>query len=499
MSLSSPVEEKVQGLKPKSVGLISVLFMVLATAAPITAVTGGLPVVIGYGNGTGAPGVYLVAMIVLFLFSIGFVQMTKHITTTSAFYGFISHGMGRIMGLASGFLSVIAYIVFEAAIVGVFASFAATTVETQFGISIHWFFYALVMILLNAILSYFNINMAAKVLSVFLVLELGILVLLTISIFAHGGGPDGIPWSTVNPMNAFKGVSPAVGLIFAFFSWVGFESTAIYGEESHNPKKVIRLATYIAVLGVGIFYILVSLAIISGNGLAETIALAQNADDPFAMVFTPTQQYLGTWAVYVWQWLLITGSFACGLAFHNCAARYIYSLGREQVIHRKLGNTHKVHGSPYIASFAQSGITLLIILLYVIFKQDPYISLYTMMGDLGTLIILLVQALCSFAVIAYFIRNRHLSRNWFTTFVAPLLGGIGMLYIIFLLISNFSVAGGAIANLLMFKLLPWLVLVVFVVGILTALYLRARRPQKYAILGRIIFEEASERPVVPGE
>ena len=31
--------------------------------------------------------------------------------------------------------------------------------------------------------------------------------------------------------------SAAIGLFFAFWSWVGFETTAVYGEESRNPKR----------------------------------------------------------------------------------------------------------------------------------------------------------------------------------------------------------------------------------------------------------------------
>ena len=42
-----------QRLKPNAVGLIAVVFMAVATAAPITAMTGNVPVAVGYGNGTG--------------------------------------------------------------------------------------------------------------------------------------------------------------------------------------------------------------------------------------------------------------------------------------------------------------------------------------------------------------------------------------------------------------------------------------------------------------
>lgn len=53
------MEEKptreVHRLKANSVGLVGVVFMAVATAAPITAMTGNLPIAVGFGNGTGAP------------------------------------------------------------------------------------------------------------------------------------------------------------------------------------------------------------------------------------------------------------------------------------------------------------------------------------------------------------------------------------------------------------------------------------------------------------
>lgn len=54
-STSASAAPPVQRLKANSVGLVGVVFMAVATAAPITAMTGNLPIAVGFGNGTGAP------------------------------------------------------------------------------------------------------------------------------------------------------------------------------------------------------------------------------------------------------------------------------------------------------------------------------------------------------------------------------------------------------------------------------------------------------------
>lgn len=66
-------------------------------------------------------------------------------------------------------------------------------------------------------------------------------------------------------------------MFIAFWSWTGFESTVMYGEESRNPRKIIPIATLVAVTGVGLFYIFVSWMTVAGNGRAESIARAQAA------------------------------------------------------------------------------------------------------------------------------------------------------------------------------------------------------------------------------
>ncbi|MCS6067826.1 hypothetical protein LNO81_16420 [Klebsiella variicola subsp. variicola] len=83
----APAAEKhvVQRLRPNAVGLGGVLFMTIATAAPITAMLGNVPIAVGSGNGQFAPAGFMVATLILALFAIGYAQMARFITATGAF------------------------------------------------------------------------------------------------------------------------------------------------------------------------------------------------------------------------------------------------------------------------------------------------------------------------------------------------------------------------------------------------------------------------------
>jgi amino acid transporter len=336
-----------------------------------------------------------------------------------------------------------------------------------------------------------------------LCLEVSILFLLSFAVLFSGGGPDGVPLSPINPVNAFKanGLEASaigLGLFMAFWSWIGFESTAVYGEESRNPRRVIPTATMIAVLGIGVMYTFFSWMSIAGNGLQQSIAVA-GGDDPFGLFLNPTHEFLGQWAVDVFQWLLLTGSFACGLATHNTASRYLYTLGREGVLPPKIGATHDAHQSPHIGSFGATAVAATIVILFALFDQDPYLSLFVLMAILATMAILIVQTVCSFAVIGYFhVRKLHThEESPIRTLVCPLLGGIAMIAVVYLLLDNLESAAGAAAETVFFDLIPWLVVGVFLFGLLGALYLRSARPRAYERIGAVFFKESIERTSEP--
>ena len=59
----------------------------------------------------------------LVIFSVGYVAMARKKTTAGGFYSYISYGLGREIGMGTGYGSVLAYSVFEASLCGGFAYF----------------------------------------------------------------------------------------------------------------------------------------------------------------------------------------------------------------------------------------------------------------------------------------------------------------------------------------------------------------------------------------
>ena len=361
--------------------------------------------------------------------------------------------------------------------------------------NVAWPWLALGMVLIISILTYFDVRISSWVLAVGLISEIVILLIFDGFLFARGH----VTAAPLNPVNAFKGF-PAegklaagaigIGLFFAFWSWVGFEMAPNYGEESRDPKRIVPRALYISVIGLGVFYMLTSWASLAGYPTTHA-AIAASQTNAAQYYLTPASHYAGQWVSSVMSYLIITGSFACGMAFHNTTARYLYSVGREGLAPRALGKTHPRWKSPYIASVTQSVIAAIIVGLFAIFtgsdnpNSQAYLQLYGLMAVMGVIIILSVQAVVSLSVLVYYERFHRDEAHWWKTRLAPLLSFFSQAFVVYLLFTNITFLGGG------FSYANWLGpidAVVVLAGVGTAFYFKKYRPAKYEQAGRLINE-----------
>jgi amino acid transporter len=486
--------DDVPKLRKHAIGLAGVLFLTVTGSAPISAMLFNTPISVGYGNGIGTPAGFMFAAVVLVIFSVGYVAMARKKTTAGGFYSYISHGLGREIGVGTGYGAVLAYSVFEASLCGGFAYFLNIKL-LQYGTNIGWPWLALGMVALISILAYFDVRLSTMVLAIGLISEVLILVIFDIVMFAHGG----LPLASLNPVNAFKGFPAAhgllagavgIGLFFAFWSWVGFEMAPNYGEESRDPKRIVPRAMYVSVIGLGVFYTLTSWAPFAGySTLHAATAQAQNNSAQYYL--SPANAIAGQWVGSIMSFLIITGSFACGMAFHNTTSRYFYSLGREGLLPRALGKTHHRWKSPHIASITQSVIAALIVLGFAAFvgTGDPlhiaYFQVYGLMAVMGVIVILSVQALVSLSILIFFAREHADEVHWWKTRLAPALSFISQVFVVYLLFKNILFLGSG------YHYAVWLGpidLLVVLVGIAFAFYLKANNRKKYESAGRLINE-----------
>jgi amino acid transporter len=451
----APPEQPETSLRRGRLGTIGIVFFVVAAAAPLVGMTGALPIAIVVGTGAAAPGAYLAAGVALLLFSVGYAAMSHRVTNTGAFFAYVGRGLGIGPGVGSAFASMVAYVGVQLAVYGFFGAVMAGAMNDQFGLNLPWWAWALIAWAVVLVLSVLSVDVGARVLGVLLLVELGSLALLAGAVLVQGG-PEGFDvGASFAPGNILAGGfagSAGIALAFAFASFIGFEATAIYGEESRSPKKTVPRATYLAVGVITVLFAATAFAVVTGLGASAVVDRSVELStvdgaplaDPAAVLFAVAEQYVGSWLATLMGWLVLSSLFAGLLAFQNSAARYFFAMGRARVLPSVLDRTNG-RGAPHVASILVSVISAAVIGTFAIRGLDPVLNLFYWFSGLAVVAIVLVEILVSIAVIAYFRRTDEDRRVWHTL-IAPLLAAVALGAGLYLLISRFGLLAGTVVE-----------------------------------------------------
>jgi amino acid transporter len=509
--VGSPVRSgESRELARNALGLRQVLFCIVTGMAPIAAMLFNDPWAV-YGGGWAAPSAFIVATVVFTIFSVGYVAMARRVTAAGGFYSFVSHGFGQVLGMGTALLIAACYVIFSAGVTGVTAYFVNTTLADWVGWGPPVWIVEILTLAVMATLAFFHIELTARILGVFLMLELvALLIFFVLSLFQTKSGlhPSSLlPSKLLDDSNGAKAAFGAgtlgVGFFGAFWSWIGFEMAPNYAEESRDPKRLMGPATYISVIGLGVIYTLICWMLVAGWGAdGITGGVQDQFSGKIASVFYPqTDRIFGvdlgsaSLLTRLFQLTIMTGSFACQLAFFNTATRYVFSMGREGVIPRAFGRTHRIHKSPYIASLAVTALAGMIIVGFLLKDHSTLgalLKLGTWAPMAGNIGILAIMAFVSLAIIRYhfsIVKVPASGGNLLRVGVAPLLGAIGLAFTTYLLIKNRTTLGGATG--VFFVDYMWLFpLIVFVIGMAMAVWYRRTDAARYAGIGRYLHEDA---------
>lgn len=423
-------------LRSGEIGTVGIAFFVLAFAAPLTGIIGLAPIALGSGGSPGTPGVFLLTTVILLVFSVGFAAMSRHRSGPGGFAVYIGEAFGSRAGSAASCVALLGYNCF---LVGNTALFSATTrsiVNDRLGVDLSWWIYAFGAVAALSILGYREVKLSVRVLGVVLLLEVVIVLLLDARVLLTGAGDvnvDGFDPSAIT--------DGRVGIVFllAVAAFVGFEATTLFGDEARDRHRTIPRATYLAVSLVGVFYILSMWMLQVGWGDDATRA----ADgDPSNFLFDLNSRFVGGWSTDLMVWLVVTSIFAALLSVHGALSRYMFAMGREGLLPRRLGDAHPSMRSPHRASLMQSAITVVAMLVAVLLDADPLTVLVPWFVGVGSVGILLLYVFASVAVCRSLRKVQSEERIWVTT-VAPLISAAAMSAVLVLAVANFEFLTGS--------------------------------------------------------
>ncbi|MGW5232954.1 APC family permease [Streptomyces nodosus] len=477
----TPSAEGGTALSSAAIGVFDLVFFVVAAAAPLTAVAGVAPAAMAMG-GIATPLGYVLSGGLLALFAAGFTAMSLYVRNAGAFYAYVARGLGKATGIGTAYVAVLSYNLVEIGLVACFGFFASGGVADLTGFAAPWWVWSAICIVAVAVLGWLRVTLSAKVLGLALVLEVVVLLILEGGVLGHRGTAALDP-AVLNP-GSLGGAGVAGMFVLAIGAFTGFEATAIYAEEAREPRRTVPRATFIAVGFLAVFYAFAVWVVMGAFGPQDAVRIARGGDGP-DMVFSAAGRFVGSWLPDIMHVLIITSAFAATLAFHNAAARYMYALGREGLLPRRLGRATGGHGSPGTAVVVQSLLAAVFIAAGALGGADPYAVVFLWPNGTGVLGIMAMQALAALAVFGFFRRDRR-GVSSFRARWAPLLSCLGLSVLTVLAALRFDLLTGASGTVNVALLVP--LPVVFCAGLLVARRIRRTDPERYARLTTVDVE-----------
>jgi amino acid transporter len=363
--------------------------------------------------GRAVPLAFLVATIGVLLVAYGFVRLTQQFHHAGSVYGFVGVTLGPRAGVFAGQALMGTYI-FYAVVTSMAAGIFGSSFLQAVGIipagdpnTFAQFAIGFLALAGSAWLAFVPVRNGTRILltvegvTVALILITAVVIVIKL---AAGSAPAGQTLS-LDPFipDSGTGLSAiAVGSVFGFLSFAGFEAAATLGEESKDPTRHIpRAILGVAIFG-GIYFVFVTWVEVLGfgtsaDGVKSFIASGSLLGD------------LGTAFIGPWVGNLITigaavSAFGCCLACLVGASRLLFALSRDNSDTVGFNYTAKVstrYGTPMGALLAVVLAAAAIILLWAIFFGAHAFDVFLGAGVIGTLILLVAYFFATIGAIKF--------------------------------------------------------------------------------------------------
>jgi amino acid transporter len=230
-----------------------------------------------------------------------------------------------------------------------------------------------------------------------------VIVIVAVGVMLGGGGGD-VTRVTQLPEGTNLATAVLAGAIVAYYSFVGFETSANMIEEVKNPSKVYPRALFGALATAGIVYVLVGLA----SSIALPAADLQESSGPLLAVVEATGAVIPSWLFSLIALIAVANG---ALLTMIMASRLTYGMAEQGLLPSVLARVLPGRRTPWVAILVTTLVAMLL----------------TLVGDLETLaetvVLLLLFVFLSANVSVLVLRRDRVDHEHFRvwTFV-PVLG-----------------------------------------------------------------------------
>jgi amino acid transporter len=333
------------------------------------------------------------------------------------------------------------------------------------------------------LLAYLGIRISSSADLLLVAGEMAVIAALAITILVKIG-PAHYSAAVFSPASVPGGelIGLANAMIYGITAFAGFEAAAALGEEARNTRRSVPASIVGIVLVTGVFYLLVVLAEAWGagrRGIPGFIA------QPSPLGYL-TSRYWSPSALWVIDLVVMLAGLGFVIAAVNAAIRVLFAMGRERALPGALAGLSG-RQTPAVAIGFLAVLTLALGLPLTYADGGGPATGYLFAA--GGLAVVLVYLAGNLAVIRAF---RTEFRDQFKVGRHLLIPAVAVVIFLFPLWGIIHPSAYTLVNLLPFIALGWLAL-----GIIVAIFLRARRPGIFHALGTV-FLPGEEEPAADG-
>ncbi|HUI53103.1 MAG TPA: APC family permease [Terriglobales bacterium] len=319
-------------------GLWDLIYYGVILTSPIAAVPlFGEAQVLSHGH---AATTMLLAMVAMSVTAVSFGRMATVYPSSGSVYTYISKGMNPHVGFVVGWAMFLEYL-FQPIQNALYAVLAIQRMMPRIP-------FAILAALAVGLITYMTvqgIKFTARTNEVLLAFMCLVTAAFLVEAFRyvvlHDHFSGLVSLRPVYDPHTFQLRAVASGTSLAALVFIGFDGVSILAEEVKNPRRNVLLASVLVCVFTGLF-----------SGFQ--VYMAQRVWPDYTTLANPETAFMdvaraasGAWLFTAYGIMLLVSSIACGLAGHVGAARLLYSMGRDDVLPKKIfGHISAKKGNP---------------------------------------------------------------------------------------------------------------------------------------------------------
>ena len=344
-------QELHRALHLKDLVIYGMLFMVIIAPMSIYGQ-------IEQASGGMTPLVYLVGVIAITFTALSYMFMSARFPIAGSVYAYVQRGINPHVGFIAGWLILLDYVFIPSLLYAIVAGWCIALVP-----QIPFFVWVILFVLINTTINVRGIESTAKTDWVMFILEIGVLLFFIIFglMFVFKGGGAG--HLSIAPFYQPGKINPAFiasATSIACLSFLGFDGISTLAEETVQPEKTVGKAILIALVAIGLVFILQTY-------IADLILPDWQNIDPNTGFFDAAALAGGQVFKVI---LLVINILAVGIAntmaAQTATARMLFGMSRDGVMPKIFSKIHPKYKTPYLGSIIIGVVSCIVPLLFTI-------------------------------------------------------------------------------------------------------------------------------------